>query len=75
MSRSKTIKPRKIQPDAKYGSVLVSKIINRAMYSGKKTAAQKQVYTALDLIKAQTKQDPLEALELEEALLYLFAGC
>lgn len=61
--RAKTFKHREIEPDLKYGSVKVAKLINRAMRSGKKTVAQKQVYQAFDLVKERTDQDPLEFFE------------
>lgn len=55
-------RPRKIDPDPVYGDVLVTKIINRSMLAGKKSVAQKQVYNALEAIKAETKKDPVEVL-------------
>ncbi len=51
MSRKGTSKIRKVEPDAIYGSVTISKIINYAMMDGKKAVAEKQIYQALDLIK------------------------
>lgn len=63
MSRgNKTIKKRDIAPDPIYGSVLVSRFINRTMISGKKTTAQRMIYGAFDIIKEQGK-DPVETLE------------
>jgi small subunit ribosomal protein S7 len=60
MSR-KNRAPKKIfYPDAKYGSLTVAKFINFVMYDGKKTAAEKIIYTALDNIKDKTKLDPLK---------------
>lgn len=47
-------------PDSVYNDVMVSKFINQVMSNGKKTIAQKIVYGAFDLIKKQTKKDPLE---------------
>lgn len=61
--RTKKAKIRKIAPDAKYGSVLVSKLIHRSMKDGKKSVAQKQVYGALELVAKETKKKPAEALE------------
>jgi small subunit ribosomal protein S7 len=37
--------------------MLVTKLINRAMYDGKKTIAQKEVYTAFKQIKETTKEE------------------
>ena len=60
MSRKKRA-PRKIfYPDAKYGSLVLAKFINFVMYDGKKTSAEKIIYSALDNIKNKTKLDPLK---------------
>ena len=63
MARSKSIPKRKLTPDPKFNSLLVTRIVNRMMKSGKKTVAQKQVYDALDIVEAKTKQKGIEALE------------
>jgi len=59
MPRAGAIKKRQIGPDPIYHDVLVGKLINRVMRSGKKAAAQKQVYGALDLIKQKENQEPM----------------
>ncbi|NOX36110.1 MAG: 30S ribosomal protein S7 [Calditrichaeota bacterium] len=51
---------RKVLPDPKYGSELVSKFINGLMLKGKKSKAEKIFYTAMDIIAQKTKKDPLE---------------
>jgi len=61
--RGKQATKREIAPDAQYGSVLISKLINYVMVDGKKTIAQRIVYTALDIIKQETKQDPMVVFE------------
>jgi len=61
--RTKSAKIREIDPDAKYNSVLVAKLIHRSMKDGKKTVAQKQVYNALEVIAEKTKKKATEALE------------
>jgi small subunit ribosomal protein S7 len=64
MSRKGTSKTRIVQPDSIYNSVLVSKIINAAMKDGKRNAAEKQIYQALELIKKNFPTEPeLEVLE------------
>ena len=62
-------KTREILPDTSYDSLIVSKFINTVMDGGKKSIAQKIVYKAFDIIKEQTKQDPMDTFEkaLEEA--------
>ena len=62
MSRSGKIKKITIASDRIYNSRLVAKIINVVMKAGKKSIAQKQVYQALDILKAKTKADPLDSL-------------
>lgn len=57
--RSKRATKRQLLPDPLYGSVLVSRLINRVMLDGKKSVAQKQVYKAFEIIEAETGQDPL----------------
>lgn len=56
------VKRREIEADPVYGSVLLSKFINRLMISGKKTVAQRVVYDALERIKAEGN-DPLKVFE------------
>ncbi len=45
--------------DFKYNSVLLSRFINKMNFEGKKLAAEKIVYGALDIIKEKTKEEPL----------------
>ncbi len=61
--RRKGIYRREWQPDAKYGSLLVARLINKLMRNGKKAVAERIVYTALRLAAAETKLGELETLE------------
>lgn len=54
---------RKIKPDPLYNSVLLAKLVNRAMYAGKKTVVQGQVYRALAIISQKTGTDPIKIFE------------
>jgi small subunit ribosomal protein S7 len=49
-----------IYEDAMYQDVMVSKLINRVMERGKKNAARKIVYDAFDIVKEQSKKEPVE---------------
>ena len=60
MSRKSSAPKRTIYPDAKYGSLILSKFINFIMYNGNKTAAEKIVYTVLQQIKDKSKVDPIK---------------
>ena len=48
--------------DFKYNSVLVSRLVNKMNYQGKKLAAEKIVYGAMDILAEKTKQDALAVL-------------
>lgn len=56
------VKKREIEADPVYGSVLLAKFINRLMFDGKKTVAQRVVYDAFELLKKEG-QDPLKIFE------------
>ena len=60
MSRKRKAPVRKIYPDPKYRSVVISKFINSIMYDGKRSTAEKIFYDALEKIKETNKQDPLK---------------
>ena len=49
--------------DSIYHDVMVTKFINHVMKKGKKITAQKIVYGAFDIVKDQSKQDPLEVFQ------------
>ena len=61
--RAKKAKIREVEPDVKYNSVKVAKIINRVMRDGKKSVAQKQVYDALELVASKTGKKPADLVE------------
>lgn len=56
--------PKKLLPlDPIYGSRLVTRFINKIMSDGRRSIAAKLVYSALEAIKEQSKQDPLSVFE------------
>lgn len=57
--RKKRAVKRDVLPDPIYNSKLVTKLINRIMYDGKKGTAQTILYEAFDQIKSKTGNDPL----------------
>ena len=59
MSRKRRAPKRKNYSDPKYRSQVVSKFINSIMHDGKRSTAEKILYTALDKIKNKN-QDPIE---------------
>ena len=63
MPRKGNTPKREVLPDPVYGNVVGSKLINSIMLDGKKSVAQKIVYTAFDQIKEATGEEPLEVVE------------
>lgn len=57
------IKKLQLSPDKKYGSVLITKFINYIMERGKKSVAEKIVYSSIEKLAEQTKLQPLDALD------------
>ncbi len=63
MPRRAKVYKKRITPDPKYSSLLVSRFIVRVMQKGKKSTAQHIVYGALDILQSQAKKEPLPLLE------------
>jgi len=60
--RSKKI-IREILPDPQYQNIVVSKFVNRIMKKGKRSTAEKIVYTALATIEQQEQKPAISVLE------------
>src|SRR5438034_3368083 len=63
MPRRAGVQVRTPEPDALYGSRLVSQLVNRIMLDGKKSSAEAIVYKALDRVGERTGRPPVEVLE------------
>jgi small subunit ribosomal protein S7 len=59
MARRNRPKRRETLPDRKFSNILIAKFINKIMYQGKKTKAEKTFYDAMDIIAEKTGQDPV----------------
>ena len=60
MPRRGNVPKRDVLPDPLYNSKLVTKLVNSIMLDGKKGVAQKVVYSAFDMIKDKTGNEPLD---------------
>ena len=60
MSRRRAAQHREINPDAKFGDLVVAKFMNCLMFSGKKSTAEGIVYGAFERIQKRSGQDPLK---------------
>lgn len=65
MPRKKTVSlQRRLNPDRKYQSVQVQRLINKSMLDGKKLLAERAVYQALEsAAKKLDSENPLEVFE------------
>jgi small subunit ribosomal protein S7 len=60
MSRRHAAEKREVMPDPKYGDLVLSKFTNCLMLDGKKSAAEKIIYSAFDIVAQKTGQEPLK---------------
>lgn len=60
MSRRHAAEKREVNPDPKFGDLVVSKFMNAIMIDGKKSVAERIVYGAFDSIETRTGQNPVE---------------
>lgn len=63
MPRRGHISKREVEADPIYNSKVITKLINKVMWSGKKQTAQNIVYGALDIVAKKTGKNALEAFE------------
>ncbi|HLI26972.1 MAG TPA: 30S ribosomal protein S7 [Chloroflexota bacterium] len=63
MPRRARVVRREVPPDPRYGSRMLQRFINKVMYDGKKSLAERLVYRALDLVQEQTRRNPLDVFE------------
>ena len=60
MSRRRRPEKRVILPDPRYGDLVLSKFMNNLMLDGKKSAAERIVYGALETVEQRAKKNPIE---------------
>ena len=60
MSRRHKAERREVNPDPKFGDVVLSKFMNSIMKEGKKSVAENIVYGAMDRMQSRAKSDPIQ---------------
>src|SRR5947207_11998006 len=60
MSRRHKAEKREVNPDPKFGDVVLSKFMNSIMKEGKKSVAENIVYGAMDRMQSRAKSDPIQ---------------
>ncbi len=63
MARRREAEKREIIPDPKFNNVLVARFINCVLKQGKKSLAERVVYSALDFIEDKTSDDPIKVFK------------
>lgn len=63
MGRKKVIAKREILPDPKFNDLVVAKFINALMKDGKKSVAERVLYSTLDILQKKTNDDPLKVFK------------
>lgn len=59
MSRRHKAEKREINPDPKFGDLVITKFMNAVMFDGKKSVAERIVYGALDRVQEKAKSEPV----------------
>ena len=63
MPRRREVPERKVIPDYKYRSQLVSRFVNSVMRDGKKSTAEGLLYEAFDIVERRTGESALKIFE------------
>lgn len=63
MARRRPAVKRPVAPDPKYQSEMLGRFINKTMQRGKKSVAQKIVYSALELVENKEKKNAMDVFQ------------
>ena len=63
MPRRAQIPKRPVPADGKYGSIMVTRIVNKILQRGKKSTAERIVYGALGVMETEARRNPVDVLE------------
>ena len=64
MPRRARVVRREVPPDPRYGNRTLQRFINKIMYDGKKSTAERVFYGAMDLVEQQLHRNPVDVFEL-----------
>ena len=64
MPRRRVVATRKVLPDPKFGSEILTKFVNVVMVDGKKSVAEKIVYGALETAAEKSSKEALDIFEV-----------
>jgi small subunit ribosomal protein S7 len=64
MPRRAKIVKREILPDGRYHNRTITMFVNKLMQRGKKSTAERIMYSAMDRIETQTRKSPIDTFEM-----------
>src|SRR3954449_10118429 len=63
MPRRARFVKREVPPDPRFGSRTLTRFMNKLMMNGKKSLAERIVYTALDSVERTSRRSPIEVFD------------
>ncbi len=63
MPRKGPAPKRKVKPDPKHQSALVTQLVNKTMLDGKRSTSERIVYDAFELMRERTGADPVQTFK------------
>jgi small subunit ribosomal protein S7 len=63
MPRRARVEQRVVLPDPKYNNKNITRMVGRLMWDGKRSLAERIMYTALDTIEQRTHRSPVDVYE------------
>jgi small subunit ribosomal protein S7 len=60
MPRKGAVPKRQILPDPRFNSKILARFINKIMLAGKRSLAERILYSALDIVQEKTGKDPMD---------------
>ena len=63
MPRRARVVKREVPPDPRFGSRTLTRFMNKLMLNGKKSLAERIVYTALDSVERTSRRSPIEVFD------------
>ncbi len=63
MARRNRPEKRTIKPDPVYKKEIITQLINKILWKGKKSISEKVVYDCMDILGEKTKENPIDILD------------
>ena len=63
MPRRARVEQRVVLPDPKYNNKNITRLVGRLMWDGKRSIAERIMYTSLDMIEQRMRRNPVDVFE------------